>query len=179
MRVYLLLSIFVTNALLGSDDLKDILKRSEAILENVRSDELVVDRGCAREDTASSEERPKVLNFLSFSVPDSIWLSYDKELSKLEGVFVVRGFPNNSVEEFVQEVRRLKKAGLSSPISIDPAAFQKYGVKSVPEIVIDDGKSFDKMRGSSTLFYAVSKFSREGKTASISNQYEAILKEVP
>lgn len=97
-------------------------------------------------------EESDLLVFISFSVPDSLWVSLSKEMN--EEVFVVRGLPGNSFVEFARRVAELKKQGMTAPIQINPKLFDEFEVDLVPSFVVRREIGFDKVTGSLSLGYA-------------------------
>ena len=89
--------------------------------------------------------------FMSFSVPDEVWLSLD---SDKEGViFVIRGLPNESFADLSQKLFKLREKGLKGPVQINPNAFDEYQVSSVPTFLYKEYT----LSGSVSLDYAKSK----------------------
>jgi len=100
---------------------------------------------------------PRVLVFMSFSVPSTVWISLSKELQKVGGCFVIRGLPNNSFKELSQRLIEFAKLGMESPVQLDPIQFTKYHIETVPSFVINHGHNFHKISGNITLEYAMTK----------------------
>lgn len=98
--------------------------------------------------------------FMSFSVPLESWKDWSYSLEKMEGVFVLRGLPGNSFQAFAQKIKELRNAGVNAPISIDPEAYEKYGIEVVPSIVIIEGEQYDKISGNIRMERAFSLFNK-------------------
>ncbi|MDX8430187.1 MAG: TrbC family F-type conjugative pilus assembly protein (plasmid) [Candidatus Algichlamydia australiensis] len=180
MKKHVALFLLGLGSLRGEDDLKEIIKNSEKILESSHEEiSWELSRCTSTEQVLETyNTAPKFLILNSFSVPVSDWLKYDADLQRMGGVFVIRGFPSNSVEEFVAKTRELKEAGLVSPIVVDPRAFKKYDVQRAPAFVVDDGRRFDVMKGATNMRYVVECFALEGDTSSTSRKYERIYKKI-
>ena len=96
-------------------------------------------------------EDPKVLVFMSFSVPDVTWLSLSKELEKVEGAFIIRGLPNHSFKKLAAQIYKLKKQGVNAQILINPILFKQYQIKQAPTFVIEDANYSYKVTGNISL----------------------------
>lgn len=110
------------------------------------------------------EENPEIQIFMSFSLPDGVWISLSKELEKARGVFVLRGLPNNSFNELAEKILNLKKLGVNAEIQINPLPFEKYEIEEVPVFVIAESKCFDKISGNISLGFAVEQMASFGET---------------
>lgn len=97
---------------------------------------------------------PKIYVFMSFSVPDNIWLSLSKEMADYPAVFLLRGLPNNSFKSLAQKIAVLKEKGMEAPIQIFPQLFKQYSVEKVPCFVFCDQGEIDKFRGSISIDFA-------------------------
>ncbi len=114
-------------------------QKAKKMSEGLKS-ELPQSNGCNGkcnpfQTTAPSSNGLKI--YMSFSVPESIWVELDKDLQKQQGVFVLRGLPNNSFQEFSMKVLELRKKGVMSNIQIDPKAFEQKSIRCVPTFVDD------------------------------------------
>lgn len=94
---------------------------------------------------------PKLYVFMSFSVPDNIWLSLSREMADYSAVFVIRGLPNNSFKSLAQKVADLKEKGMEAPIQIFPHLFKQYSVERVPCFVFCDQGEIDTFYGAVSL----------------------------
>ena len=112
---------------------------------------------------ADSEER-NLLLFISFSVPVSTWIDLSLDLAKTEGVFVVRGLPENSFEAFAKNILKLRQAGVMAPIYLDPGLFEQYEIDAVPTLVLREKGKFDKVAGNLRLEAALEKIKADGET---------------
>ena len=81
---------------------------------------------------------------------------YFEGLTHQKSIFVLRGLKHNS---FVKTIKSLPQG---TNIIIDPTLFRKYGVKSVPQILLTEGKKFDAMRGMVGIDYALREFAKSG-----------------
>ncbi len=124
------------------------------------------EKKCSSSSWLSSQlEQPKdpgLFVFISFSIPRESWKALSLELERAGGVFILNGIPKGSFPEFVAEVEWLRKIGVGAPIQIDPLAFLKYSIESVPAIVLSDGQLFDKVEGNIPLRTALDLFLQSG-----------------
>jgi conjugal transfer pilus assembly protein TrbC len=174
----LLVSFFICTTVFPSDDqwLEEIKKNKidddfswlNAQVDDFTKSEFLsfLEKKCTgckstSEDTVDHD----LLIFVSFSMPEEVFLSLSKEIEKLgSGALVIRGLPKNSFKELAKKVFHLRERGVKSPISIDPNKFEEYHIDSVPTFVRIKGKDFDKITGNITLNYALEQFDKKGDT---------------
>jgi conjugal transfer pilus assembly protein TrbC len=125
-------------------------------------------QGCFTNPLSIAEE-PKIFIFMSFSVPDAVWLNLSQELEGLEGVFVLQGLPHNSFKELAANILRLKEKGFNSTIQLHPKLFQEYEIEHVPTFMIEKGNAFDKVSGNISLSFALDLIKRQGELASLAD----------
>jgi conjugal transfer pilus assembly protein TrbC len=106
--------------------------------------------------TIIENEEPKLLVFISFTVPDNIWLSLSQEMIDEGGVFVVRGLPDNSFKSFAGKIAKLKEKGMEASVQIHPDLFKVHAIDRVPSFVFLEGKLAHKVCGAISLEYAQS-----------------------
>ena len=117
---------------------------------------------------------PQVLVLMSFSIPDTAWISLSKELEKMGGVFVLRGLPEQSFQLLASRILKLKEQGVNAPIQIDPKSFLDYEINQVPTIVVVEEKIFDKVSGHVSLKFALEKMAQQGETKTASKMYQGL-----
>ena len=61
------------------------------------------------------EDSYQAYTFMSFSVPENIWLEINEDLQKSERAFILNGLPGNSMREFSTRVAHLRKNWDYSP----------------------------------------------------------------
>ncbi|MGE3556315.1 MAG: type-F conjugative transfer system pilin assembly protein TrbC [Candidatus Obscuribacterales bacterium] len=101
----------------------------------------------ASDEPFAEHQQDQLLVCVSFSMPDSLWLSLSPELQELGGAFVLRGLPEGGFPALAANIRRLSDVGVSPPILIDPALFQEYDVQVVPTYVIKGSGTVDRVAG--------------------------------
>lgn len=112
----------------------------------------------------SLEEPSSLYVFMSFSLEDSLWIQFSKELEKIGGTFVLRGLPQNSFKELANRIFDLQDKGVIVPIQIHPKLFQEYEVEIVPSIVVVEENQYDKISGNLSIQCALEKMSQRGET---------------
>jgi type-F conjugative transfer system pilin assembly protein TrbC len=143
--------------------LKSILSEGRApVEENVL--EVLAKKTCIYQ--ADREQEGSVMAFMSFSVPDSIWVNISHELEKLDGMIILQGLPKNNFVELAYRLKKLGEKGVIVPIKINPVLFEKYAVSGCPTIVVvDENEScFDKVSGNVSLPYSINLMAEKGET---------------
>lgn len=119
--------------------------------------------------------------FVSFSMSDEALKSLAASLSKLKtGSLVMRGLYQNS---FQKTAFKLKELGIS--VTLDPEAFERFHVTSVPQFVlfhdtrVHGAGAFDTLRGNVSLEFALSQFAGKGDLASVAKSLLMALREKP
>ena len=106
---------------------------------------------------------PKLFVFMSFSVPENIWLSLSQEMANYQAVFVLRGLPNNSFKSFAQKIAQLKKQGLAASVQIHPQLFNEHSIERVPAFLFIDHSTTHQVAGAISLNYAIDLIGQEGE----------------
>ncbi|WP_068470627.1 type-F conjugative transfer system pilin assembly protein TrbC [Candidatus Protochlamydia phocaeensis] len=162
-------------ALQGSDqEVQDWLKqqlrekKQELGLTPNRSPSHEISRGQCQKCLAAKPnediEFPLVV-FMSFSMPEAVWLALGQEIEKLNGIMVLRGVPNNSFKELANRLLKLKQNGLNATIQIHPQLFEQYNIDQVPCFLVRDKESLDKVFGNISLKFALELMAKKGETA--------------
>jgi type-F conjugative transfer system pilin assembly protein TrbC len=113
----------------------------------------------------SAQEQPQGKNlmvFMSFSVPLGSWKDLSDQLEKTEGIFIVRGIPDDSFERLAEKIVELRAAEVFASIEIDPESFEKYGIQSVPAFVLKEGEHSDQISGNLRLDAALREIAEKG-----------------
>jgi conjugal transfer pilus assembly protein TrbC len=116
---------------------------------------LPLQRDCKNCFRGKEIEEPKLLVFISFSVPENIWLSLAQEMKDYQALFVLRGLPDNSFKSFAQKMAHLKEQGMEASLQIHPQLFKDYDIKSVPSFVFVASDTIHKVSGAVSLDYAL------------------------
>lgn len=172
--VFLLLSCYSSASLLegkinfsAEAELVERMKREmEKSLERAYSltDRAGTDHKCTNcfDDIQLIFGEEHIFVFMSFSVPDEVWISLSKEMEKRGASFVIRGLPKNSFAELSQKIFSLKEKGVNVPIQVDPEKFKKYEIQDVPAFVYAKANKFDKVTGNISLKYALDRIKLKG-----------------
>lgn len=124
-------------------------------------------------------EGAKVLVFMSFLTPESTWLSLGKELEKVKGFFVVKGFPENNYKELDSKIFKLKKKGVKVAIKIDPLCFTEYQIKQTPTFVVESMDYSYKICSDCTLLSALERIGNNGEQQLCNGLIEKLLSPEP
>ncbi|MFI5342794.1 MAG: type-F conjugative transfer system pilin assembly protein TrbC [Chlamydiales bacterium] len=139
----------------------------------VKAGELSIENGsCSNESELFID--PKLFVFMSFSIPDVIWISLSHELEKVDGVFVLRGLPQQSFRELAAKILSLKEKSVSAPIQLDPKQFQAYQLTSVPAFIVTEDEQFDKVTGNVSLKFALELMAKKGETSTAKLFYQLL-----
>ncbi|CUI18202.1 Type IV conjugative transfer system pilus assembly protein TrbC (plasmid) [Candidatus Protochlamydia naegleriophila] len=120
-------------------------------------------KGCLQAELKDDIESPFIV-FMSFSVPDDVWLSLSKELESIDGLIVLQGLPNNSFKELAEHLIHLKNKGMNATVQLHPQLFNQYEISHVPSFVLREGPSFDKVTGNVSVGYALYVMLEKGET---------------
>jgi len=101
------------------------------------------------------KKSPLFFACISFSVPEESWKQISHHLEKIGGEFVLKGFPNNSFEDFLKKVMDMRQKGILAPITIDPSLFEEYNIETVPTFILVKEEGFKKVVGNVSVPYAL------------------------
>ena len=87
-----------------------------------------------RKQAGETPQGPALLVFVSFSMPAESLLRLAHQAKRADGVLVFRGLAGATLREMVERVEPLAKTGAA--IQIDPEAFTRLGVKTVPTFAL-------------------------------------------
>lgn len=119
---------------------------------------------------------PQFMVFVSLSMPEESLKAIIDQTSAAGGFVVFRGFPNNSVKQFVAGMSKVvSNDDQFAAIGVDPRLFRAFGVQAVPTYVAVssdftpcDGLTctttpppFDAMSGNVTVRYALETFAED------------------
>lgn len=123
------------------------------------------------------QEEGKFFVLMSFAVPNEVWVSLSRDLSRVGGEFVVRGFPNDRFEDFVSRIKKLERAGVSAPIVLDPERFSRFEKQEVvPCFVLESSGRYDKLYGAVTVDFVLSKMEEAGENADIAKKLRGLIR---
>jgi type-F conjugative transfer system pilin assembly protein TrbC len=110
---------------------------------------------------------PKLLVFVSFSMPSEALKALNTQVKRLGGKLVLRGLANGSFQQTAQKLKELQ-----IDMIIDPTLFEAYGIKHSPTFILRSAPTtsaeeevvFDLMTGNVSLEYVLEQFSYHGNT---------------
>jgi conjugal transfer pilus assembly protein TrbC len=107
---------------------------------------------------------PKLFVFISFSVPEDVWISISKDIMPIGGVLVLNGLPENSFKHLANRLMKMKEKGFLADVQINPMLFEEYSITQVPAFVISDNNCYDKIMGNISVDYALEILKEKGET---------------
>lgn len=137
-------------------------------------DEMIVAASGNLKDNRGSA--PQFMVFVSLSMPEESLKTIIDQTSAAGGFVVFRGFPNNSVKQFVAGMSKVvSNDDQFASIGVDPRLFRAFGVQAVPTYVAVssdftpcDGlrctttpPPFDSISGNVTVRYALETFAED------------------
>jgi len=138
----------------------------------------------ARKTLEPSEDEaryPKLLVFVSFSMPPVTLKTLGSQVNAVGGNLVLRGLVNGGFKETAEKLKELQEE-----IIIDPTLFEAYGITLVPTFVLRSEStrkvkngSYDRLSGNVSLEYALEQFALSGDTRQVATQLLQDLRRVP
>lgn len=102
--------------------------------------------------------------FISFSMPEKLLEQVAHEAASLHIPLVLNGMHHHSMRETLNKIFSLVKKDKNVSIQLDPLSFEKYEIKRVPTLVIDDGQSKDVIRGNMKIKDMLELIDKHGET---------------
>lgn len=115
------------------DDLPQPSARLRIDLESIAKGYQAIERDDARALLPSNE--PTLLVFVSFSMPEATLARLADQAAAAKASLVLRGLADGSLRQTVARVQRLM-GGREIGFQIDPLAFDRFGITSVPSFVL-------------------------------------------
>jgi len=145
---------------------EDIHRRLETLMKEMSGGEFEDKKciSCSSSQVNIPDSLPELLVFVSFSLPEGVWLSLSQDLEKIGGTFVLRGIPQNSFKELAQRIYKLRQNGVNADIQLHPQLFDEYVIQKVPTFVVTDGTHWDKISGTLSLEYVLGEIQKNGDT---------------
>ena len=121
-------------------------------------------------------ELPRLLVFVSYSMPQQVLMDWHKQVTKAGGVLVMRGMVNESMTETFAKATEVFGG---RTYAIDPSMFRMFAVDVVPKVVVLAEPiaachvpgcalvppKHDAMGGNVTLQFALAQFAESGASA--------------
>lgn len=102
--------------------------------------------------------------YVSFSMPKQLLIETLKESVQLNIPVYLNGLHQDSMEKTVRKIMRLTQRVPNLNLQIDPTAFERYSITSVPALVVDNGTQFDVIYGNLSLRKGLERIADQGVT---------------
>lgn len=102
--------------------------------------------------------------FVSFSMPEQLLSETLDESARLHIPALLNGLIANSMPETVQKIQKLSKSVPKLNLQIDPTAFERFGIKQVPALVVEHEGRFDVLYGNLTLKEGLLRIASDGES---------------
>lgn len=99
----------------------------------------------------SAMAQQNVVVFVSFSMPELLLEQTLSESARLHIPAVLNGLIDNSMPATVRRIQALLITIPNLNLQIDPTAFERFGIKQVPALVVENGQAFDVLYGNLSL----------------------------
>lgn len=96
---------------------------------------------------------PKVLVFISFSMPKESIKAWMQQAQKIGASVIIRGLINNSFKETVLVMNQFVDEG--GGVQVDPQQFERYDIQQVPAVVLSDSSDLKSSHYNETQFDVV------------------------
>lgn len=100
--------------------------------------------------------------FVSFSMPSSLLKQVLQQAESENVTAVINGLIDDDFRKTFSTIFELSKSYPRLSFQIDPVAFEKFHIESVPALVVDDGDRFDVVYGNLSLRDGLSLISQDG-----------------
>lgn len=113
---------------------------------------------------ASQADKPVqgAVYFVSFSIPEEGLKRMLGETRLYDIPATLRGMLNNDLKTTADAVLSLVKDGATEGVQIDPTLFTKYGIRSVPALVVFCDRGYDVIRGNLRVKQVLEKVAEKG-----------------
>ena len=102
--------------------------------------------------------------FVSFSMPEQLVTETLDESARLHIPALLNGLIANSMPETVKKIQALSKSVPNLNLQIDPTAFERFGIKQVPALVVEHAGNFDVLYGNLTLKEGLFRIATHGES---------------
>ncbi|WP_058532917.1 type-F conjugative transfer system pilin assembly protein TrbC [Legionella saoudiensis] len=100
--------------------------------------------------------------YVSFSMPKQLLIETLQESVQLNIPVYLNGLHQDSMEKTVRKIMSLTQRVPNLNLQIDPTAFERYSITSVPALVVDNGKKFDVIYGNLSLAKGLERIALQG-----------------
>lgn len=108
---------------------------------------------------------PTAMMFVSFSMPEDELRERMKDAADLGVTVFLRGMVNGDMRQTGTRVAKLVKETNKGGMQIDPIAFRRYGITSVPTLMVACNGKSDRVLGDINLRDALKKVAEDGDCA--------------
>jgi conjugal transfer pilus assembly protein TrbC len=120
------------------------LKNSFPSINTPKRSDIDIDALARRyEQKAQDKKTEEVMVFVSFTMPTASLKRIVKEANKIGASVIFRGFKNNSYKETILAIKSLGE--VAGNVVVNPNAFTKYQIKSVPVLVLAKATTLDQL----------------------------------
>ena len=113
------------------------------------------------------DSAPAVMMFVSFSMPEDDLRTRVKDASDLGVTVSLRGMVNGDMRQTGTRIAQLVKETNTGGMQIDPVSFRRFGITSVPTLVVICEHKSDRVLGDISLREALRKVAEDGDCAGI------------
>lgn len=125
--------------------------------------------------TSYSASATKVQVFVSFSMPNYLLEQTLKEAASMHISSFINGLHQNSMPKTVKKIMHLTQEVPNLNLSIDPTAFERYGIKHVPALVVEKEGYFDVIYGNLSIKKGIARIVSEGDSGLTTVEAEEIM----
>lgn len=122
-----------------------------------------------KQSTCSENKKDGFYIFVSLNMSKTLLEQYDQIAKQIGAKLILRGFKNNSFKETIEVTKEIA-------LQVDPVAFKKFNITSVPSFVLLDNSKFDKLVGNVSIKYALEQFETQGDLKAQATEYLKRLK---
>ncbi len=122
-----------------------------------------------KQNTCPENKKDAFYIFISLSMPKNLLERYNQIAKQTGAKLVLRGFKNNSFKDTIEVTQKLA-------MQVDPVAFKKFDITSVPSFVLVNNSKFDKLVGNVSIKYALEQFEANGDLKQKATEYLQRLK---
>ena len=101
--------------------------------------------------------------FVSFSMPHQLLIETLDDSSKHHIPAILNGLDENSFEKTVQKILDLTKEVPDLQLQIDPTQFERFNIKQVPALVVENEDCFDVVYGNLPLTRGLQYIAEKGE----------------
>ena len=139
----------------------------------------------------NSTNNSALLVFVSFSMSKQSLQAWARQAKKAGGTLVLRGLVENSLRKTLLQIKDVLGAENLNTLNIDPVAFERFGIHTVPAVIVSDQIQeapalalseklrFDVIYGDVGLAYALKKIIEDGEQQTQAQFYYQALERQP